>query len=142
MSITRRSLSECGARSSMFWEDLTDGCVFRLARLHPAVHGVVTFRVQLGLLRAMVDLPRIRRVTGLLAGLALCFIPDLYVYSGLVMADILAGVFMFWAAYFWYRYMLTEQTSLSVTFGVLAACAILTKANPGVLFCFPFRPSC
>lgn len=76
-------------------------------------------------------------VRGLLAGLALCLVPDFYIYSGMVMADILAATMLLWAAYYWYRYMQTERTSMSLLFGIFASLALLTKANPGILLLLP-----
>src|SRR5579883_548220 len=76
-------------------------------------------------------------LAGLLVGLGVCLIPAFQAYSTMVMADILTGTFMLWAAYWWSRYLENGRLSTSVGFGVLAGLALLTKANAGALALMP-----
>ena len=76
-------------------------------------------------------------VRGILAGLAICLIPAFQTYSAMVMADILTGTLILWAAYCWSRYLETGRPSMSWRFAALAALALLTKANAGSLALLP-----
>src|SRR5579883_2726914 len=81
--------------------------------------------------------PTFGSLAGLLVGLGVCLIPAFQAYSTMVMADILTGTFMLWAAYWWSRYLENGRLSTSVVFGVLAGLALLTKANAGALALMP-----
>jgi hypothetical protein len=77
------------------------------------------------------------RPRGILAGVAICLISAFQVQSSAVMVDLLTGTLIMWAAYSWSRYLETERRSWALRFGVLAALALLTKVNAGVLALLP-----
>jgi len=77
------------------------------------------------------------RLRGILVGVSILLIPAFQAYSATVMADLLTGTLIMWAAYSWGRYLETERPVMAIRFGVLATVALLTKANAGALALLP-----
>ncbi len=102
---------------------------------------LVLMSVLNGLLSTTLFFVVARQVRSWWAGAAVALLlianPVVQLFTGTVMADLVVGVFCFWAMVAWSRYWEDGLRQSAMVFGVLSAIAIMTKGNGYALVLLP-----